>query len=401
MRYKIYEEFYEKVEKKLNRIGKKCAKHGNPFTFEIVGDEIVEVENEDGYKNYYKFIIVEVEGTAKISDYECVAVLEIHKSGNVIRRINNEINIPTKFLHTENICEHCNSKRKRNELYIIHNVVTDEFKQVGSDCLNLYTHGLNAEYVASYIDGITELEEYDGCVGGGGKYYIPVKDIIGYSSEIIDKMGYFNSNSDLPTKRLLVEILLHGSMQKKIANINEMLRSFNFYNVYFDMVDFDKDETSDKVEEIIKYYLSLKADSEFIHNVQVLLKDGYIEWQNIGFLCYLPEGYNKYIQKEIKKAGQKLVDEKSEYFGEIGKRYKDVNVYDIRILTGWDTQFGFTYLYKIVLDNGNVLIWKSTNWYNDEDLLKVKKIDFSVKEHTEYKDMKQTNVTRCKLLLDK
>lgn len=401
MKYKIYEEFFEKVEKKLNRIEKKCARYGNPFTFEIVGEEIEEVENEEGHKNYYKFIVVDVEGTARISDYECVAVLEIHNCGNVVRRINNEIDIPVRFLHTENICEHCNSKRRRNELYIIHNVVTNEFKQVGSDCLNLYTHGLNAEYVASYIDGITELEENDGCVGNGGKYYIPVKDVIGYSSEIVDKMGYFNSNSDLSTKRLLIEILLHGSMQNKIANMNKMLRDCKFYNVDFDTTDFNKKETYDKVEDIIEYYLGLKADSEFIHNVQVLLKDEYVEWQNIGFLCYLPEGYNKYIQKEIKRAEQKIINEKSEYFGEVGKRYKNMDVSEIRILTGWDTQFGFTYLYKIVLDKGNVLTWKSTNWYSEEDLLKVRKIDFTVKEHTEYKETKQTNVTRCKLLLDK
>jgi len=398
MQYRIYEDFFADVEKKLNRIGKKCKKHGNPFTFKVVGEEIKEVKDEDGYKHFYKFIVVEVEGTAKIDDYECVAVLEIHNTGNVIRRINTEIDIPTRFLYTENICEHCNSKRQRNELYIIRNVKTNEFKQVGSSCLNLYTHGLNAEYVASFIDGITELEEYDGNVCGGGKFYFPVDYVIGYATEIIDKMGYFNCNSDLPTKTLLNEMIDgNQKMSKRIEFVNETLKANKFFAVEFDESDFHKKDTEDRVKKIIQYYLNLEADNEFMHNVHVLLNDGFVAWQNIGFLCYLPEGYNKYIQKEIKKEEQKKVDEKSEYFGEVGKRYKNLNVYDIRILSGWETQFGYTYLYRIILEGGNILTWKSSNWYSEDELREMKTIDFSIKNHIEYKGTKQTEVTRCKL----
>lgn len=398
MHYRIYEDFFADVEKKLNRIGKKCKKHGNPFVFEVVGNEIEEVEDEYGYKHFYKFVVIEVDGTAKINDYECVAVLEIHNTGNVIRRINTEIEIPARFLHTENVCEHCNSKRQRNELYIIHNVKTNEFKQVGSSCLKLYTNGLNAEYVAAFIDGITELEERDGHICSSGRFYIPVEYVIGYATEIIDKMGYFNSNSDLPTKSLL-STMIGGNqrMSERIDFINKTLKANKFFNVEFDESDFHKKDTENRVKEIIQYYLNLKADSEFMHNVQVLLNDGYVACQNIGFLCYLPEGYNRYIQKEIKRAEQKLVDEKSEYFGEVGKRYKNVNIYEIRILSGWETQFGYTYLYKITLENGNILTWKSSNWYSEDELKKMKTIDFSVKNHTEYKNTKQTEVTRCKL----
>lgn len=402
MLYRIYEDFFKDVEKKLNRIGRKCARHGNPFVFEIVGTEIEEIKDEYEYSKFYKFIVVEVEGTAKIDDYECVAVIEVHNTGNIIRRINTEIEIPTRFLHTENVCEHCNSKRRRNELYVIHNTKTNEFKQVGSSCLDLYTHGLNAEYVASYIDGITELEEYNGHVGIGGKYYISVNDVIGYAAEIIDKMGYFNSFSDLSTKSLLLEILTgQGNMNRNIFNMNKMLRTNHFFDIEFSESDFNKKDTEEKVKSIIDYYLSLKPDSEFVHNVQVLLNDGYVEWQNIGFLCYLPEGYNKHIKKEVKRVKQRLIDEKSEYFGEIGKRYKGIRVSDVRILTGWNTQFGYTTLYKIILETGNVLTWKSTSWFDEDDLFKVKAIDFSVKDHVVYKEVKQTNVTRCKFIVDK
>lgn len=395
MQYKIYEDFYNEVEKKLNRIGKKCKKHGNPFTFNVIGTEIKEVVDEETkVSKYYKFVIVDVEGTAKINDYECVAILENHEHGNVIRRINTEIEIPDRFLHTDNFCEHCNSKRIRKELYIIHNTVTNEFKQVGSNCLMLYTNGLNAEYVASYIDGITELEEFDGIVGGGGKHYIPVDEILSYATEIINKMGYFNSNSNCPTKYLVSNMLTHLRLDEKLDIVNRQLKENNFY-IRFNENDFHKENTEEAVKNIIDYYLGINdKNNEFINNVQVLLKEGYTEYQNIGYLCYLPQGYLKHIEHEVERAKQKDLNQKSKYFGNIGERYKDVSIYDMKNIACVDTMYGEMYVYKIVLESGEILIWKTSKWIDTDN---VKTITFTVKNHAEYKETMQTEITRCKL----
>lgn len=399
MQYSIYKEFYPEVEKKINRIAKKAAKYGNPFTFKIV-DEVVKkvVDTEIGYTNYYPFVIIELDGEARVGEYECVAVLEMHESGNLIRRINDVIDIPERFLHSENVCEHCNTKRNRKELFVVYSSETKEFKQVGSDCLQLYTHGMNPKYIASFYDCITELEESDGKVGGGKPLY-RVSEVIGYAEEIINKMGYFNSDSDLPTRRLVSMMFEHDKLSDTVKKLNRELLRNKFLEVEFSKQDFYKEETEQRVKDITDYYLSLTDTSEFIHNVQVLLKEGYTSWEYFGYLCYLPEGYNRHIKKEIAEAQQRKIDEKSEYFGEIGKRYKNQNVFDVYILTSWASIYGYTYMYKIVLESGNILIWKSNKWYSEDELLKVCKIDFTVKEHSEFRGTKQTIVTRCNLIL--
>ena len=394
MQYRIYEDFFKDVEKTLNRIGKKCAKHGNPFTFEVVGTEIQEIEDEKTMKtNYYKFIIVEVEGTAKVDDYEFVAVLENHNHGNIIRKINNDIEIPNRFKFTDNICEHCNSKRRRNELYIIRNIKTGEFKQVGSNCLMLYTNGLNAEYIASYINGITELEEFDGFIGGGERVYYSVEDVIRYSIGAIDKIGYFNANSSFPTKSLVSCIM---SSMCGIEEVNKILNR-NHFNVEFNKKDFTKEDIEDKIDKVIEYYLSLENNNDFINNVQVILKEKYVEPHNLGFICYLPQGYYKHIKNEIQRAEQNLINKKSEYFGEIGKRYKAEKVYEAECITWYETMYGIINIYKFVLENGNILIWKTSNCYCDDELKNCEEITFTIKDHKEYKGTKQTEVTRCKL----
>ena len=400
MVYAIFEDFFPDVEKKLNHIAKKCKKHGNDFTFSIEGEEIREIQHEDDLvAGHYKFILVNVEGTAKINDWECIAVLEINKVGNIIRRINTEIDIPERFKTSENICEHCNSNRSRKNLYVIHNVVTDEWKQVGGSCLKLYTNGLNMEYVAAYLDGITELEENDGLVGGcGGQKYYEVGSVIGRAVEIINQTGYFSSQAGLPTKTLVSTIVCdkwgHG-----VDEVNKLLAIHKFAEVYFRNSDFYKEETNETVSKIIEYYMGLEDNSEFVHNVQVMLKEGYVASKNFGFLCYLPEGYAKHIQREIEKA--KRLEEKSEYFGEVGKRYKDQKISCVELLSSWYNDYGVTRLYKIVLEGGFVLTWKSSKDIDCEDDEVPDTITFTVKAHSEYKGKNQTEVTRCKVTYKK
>lgn len=393
MMYAIYEDFYPDVEKKLKRVAKKCIKHGNDFTFEVKGEEVREEYNKElERKEYHKFILVEVEGTARIDNWECVAVLENHNVGNIIRRINTEIDIPERFKHTDNICEHCNTKRQRNNLYVIHNVETNEWKQVGGSCLKLYTGGLNMEYIAAYMDGITELEEMDGIVGRGKAYY-HVEEVLSYAVEVINKTGYFNAQSNIPTKCLVSE-LMQNNLGIAIGRINEEFKDARL-DVRMSEHDFHKDNTDEAVEKIINHYKNLDDNSEFVHNVKVMLNEGFVLPKNFGFLCYLPEGYARYMQKEVEKA--KKVE--TNYFGEVGKRYKDKVISDVTLITSWETQWGYTGIYKITLEDGSVLTWKTNNSLYLDRNEEYDKISFTVKEHKEYKGEKQTEVTRCKVTI--
>lgn len=408
MTYAIYEELFPEVNKKLQRVTQKCIKHGNAFTYEIKGTEIRVIEDKETWiikdnqevhpVNYYKFILIEVEGTAKIDSWECIAVLEIHDEGNIIRRINTEIAIPEKFKTSKNICEHCNSKRYRKNLYVIHNTDTNEWKQVGGDCLKLYTGGLNLEYVVAWLDGIIELEENDGFIGDGIKHYYSVDEVLRVAVEVIDKLGYYNRESNLPTKDLVTILMHETDMFAKLIDLNRKLRLAKL-NIEFERKDFYREETMNTVKSIIEYYVSLEADTEFIHNIQIILNEGYVEAKNFGFLSYLPEGYNKYLKIEAMKAEREKAraNEKSEYFGEIGKRYKDKVIQSINHLTSWETQWGTTHIYRIVIEDGSILTWKSSTGLYLERNEEFDKITFTVKAHTEYKGQKQTEITRCKV----
>ena len=400
MTYLIHEDFFPGVEKKLNSIAKKCQKFGNNFTFEVVGEEFLE-KTSDGITTIHKFFQVEVGGTAKVGDWECVAVMEAHPEGNIIRRINTEVEVPTIFRNSDNICEHCGTKRNRTNLYIIHNVETDEWKQVGGSCLKLYTGGLSMEYVVVFLDGITELEEKSGSVATGGGCYYPVREVLSKAYEIISKTGYFSAESYLPTK-YLVSILMFKDSDRAVDLVNGEFVS-NGLSVRFSHKDFNKPETEVVVDNIINYYMGIEDDSEFIHNVKVMLESGYTSAKNFGILSFLPEGYNRYVQKEEARVAREKgrEQEKSEHYGVVGNRYKDIEVKSVNLVTSWEGQFGYTYIYKIVTADDFVLTWKTSNYLYLENNEKFSFITFTVKAHSEYRGQNQTEVTRCKVLVTK
>ena len=117
-------------------------------------------------------------------------------------------------------------------------------------------------------------------------------------------------------------------------------------------------------------------------------------------------GYQKHIEEKRRKAEREATKDAerlaSEYVGQIGKRI-DVDVTDMQLVTSWENQWGYTYLYKFTDINGNVLIWFASGifgyWTKDGEWVQhenINKIRATVKEHTERDGVKQTVITRCK-----
>lgn len=99
---------------------------------------------------------------------------------------------------------------------------------------------------------------------------------------------------------------------------------------------------------------------------------------------------------------QRIREEKaiSQHVGTVGERI-DIDVtfikrawFDMRTPTGYILDTIFFYTFKD--DKGNVLVWKTTKCLDLESGDKVH-VRGTVKEHSDYKDEKQTMLTRCKI----
>lgn len=198
MTYKIFEGNLERLEKKLTKISNKCTKYGCDFHYQQVGEVFEEVKDEKGETHVARFVLIEAEGTAKVNDWQFIATVEHTEKGNIIEGYSG-IEVPERYYSGKPVCEHCNSNRYRKNTYIIRNVETGEFKQVGKSCLKDFTQGLSAEMVAQYISGFQELIE--GETPSGGCWfprYINKNEFLAYAAETIRCFGYVKRNYDVP-----------------------------------------------------------------------------------------------------------------------------------------------------------------------------------------------------------
>ena len=379
------------LESKLHRIANKCKKYGCDFHFNKGAEVIKEVETPFGAKENVKFIEVEVFGKAVAeSGWRFIATVEELNGGNVIRQADTSVEIPQRFFENPIVCEHCNINRYRKSACILYNESKDEWKEVGKSCLKDFTGDLDAEYVSLLASAIKYAEESssDYSEFASGKRYFKVIDILCYAAEVIKHQGYVKSDSyeAEPTGKRTYRFYEAGELGRNFDHAEEQMKAVDF-NAY-------SDENHQTVESAMEWILNKEEDEfdSYIHNLQVIVRSGYVSEREIGMLASLMQVYRKHIQSEELKKARMEAESGSEWLGSVGDKIK-VDVKSAELVTSWETQWGFSGLFKFIDVNGNVIIWITGN----ADLNKVLTISGTIKKLDEYNGIKQTQLTRCKL----
>lgn len=85
----------------------------------------------------------------------------------------------------------------------------------------------------------------------------------------------------------------------------------------------------------------------------------------------------------------------SQWVGSIGEKITIEATYDH---TAWfENHFGTTYIHNFTTADGSLLVWKTSTWNIGCEKGETAEITATVKEHSEYRDNKQTVLTRCKI----
>lgn len=393
MTYAIYEGNLDRLEKKLVTIQNKCSKYGCEFTYKQTGEEFRTITTEEGEKVTARFILVEAEGVAKVNGWEFVAVIEHNNPTNIIRSFRTEYNVPERYYTSEPICEHCNSKRKRKDTYLIRNTETGEFKQVGKSCLKDFTNGLDADAVARYISWFDELIKGEAPSGGSYSRYYPIEEVMQLAVEAVNLYGYQKSISvydagyigQQSTKEVVVDVWGGDRWAKKHYE-----KGFNV----------NREGNKEKAAAILSFVAGLENKFGYISSLKTLCSKEYCQGRDLGIVVSAVACYNREMEYQARKAQREAQQAKeqsalkNEWFGTIGERV-EVMQPECKLLTSWETDFGTTYLYKFITDNGLVFTWKTGKSIGTGKKLKVVG---TIKAHTEFRGLKQTELTRCKIV---
>lgn len=411
--YAIYEGHMNDLRKKITRIQNKCRKYGCEFHFAEVGEEFREVEDPTTLhpmtgkpvSRTCRFVLVEAEGTAIINDWQFIASVEHTEKGNIFAKAMTDIEIPERYRTGKPTCEHCNSNRNREYTFIVMNTLTGEFKMVGKSCLMDFTNGLSANTAAWFTSLKTIFQEAEAePVSGGfrfGDRYHDTAEVLTYAAEVIRKFGYVKTEgSGCSTKQRTIDFLMvskgmtYWMLDYEINRIRREMESVNFNP--------DSSEAKEMAAAALTWISEQTASNDYMHNLKTVCELKYNPWNRIGILVSLFPTFNRELEIQAKKAEAeakaKQEAQVSKHIGNPGERIT-VSVQSIKCLTSWENTFGYrpttTYLYKIIDKEGNVFTWKTSNFI-DEDSIPQTMIG-TIKEHSEFRGVKQTVLTRCKI----
>lgn len=390
MTYTIADQYIENLTKKVARIQRKCADLGLPFAFEIgKATTITHIENLGNgvtEKHLYPAHEVEVSGLAKINGWTLIGKIEHTETGNLLLSAPDKA-IPEEYRNAEPKCDHCRSKKNRKETFVIVNE-EGEYRQIGRSCLKLYTDGMDAEACAQYAAIAYELQTLNGSFERGFEEVYDVELYVAVCYSCIKDNGYD---------------------RYKLSDY--VYRSFHWNDRYKDVPHCLQclEKYGKEAKEIVSQARSVVGVTDYLANVKVALSADCVSAKRQNLIASYVYVYIKNLAKAEKKAEDARV---SEHVGKVGERIEIkvpvVNGFAYRVLytksysVGWN-RTSYVDVLELRDADGNVYKWSaSSHWEIDNAIADGAKeivIKATVKEHSEYRGVKQTVIQRAKVVL--
>ena len=400
----IHESNWERFEKKISSLLAKADKSHCTITYIPQGQEFKTCKDADGNEYIAKYYVVEVSGEAKYNGWRFVATLDHHAEGNVIRSFDTELAVPEKYKTCGPTCEHCNRIRSRKDTYLIYNEEKKEFKQVGKSCLQEFTNGLSAENIAFFCSIYEKSEAYGSYSGPFFNRYVEIESILPFAFECYKHWGYQKSessyveeNGQLPSnyRSTRARVVDYYYINRCFQPARDRLRNEMDEVGFNAQSDYAKKSAKDALE-WIRGLADKDITSEYIRNLHVICSDSYTDFRSLGILVSLTVAYARHLKqleeyKEKEKAQEEM--KKSEFVGSEGDRI-DITTDDFTLVSSWEGKYGMTYLYKFS-DGSSIFSWFSSKPIDDPE--RVVTVTGTVKSHNEYKAIKETILTRCKV----
>lgn len=380
--YTIPEASREAIQKLIARNQRKAERYGTPLSAEY-GDtyaKMIPVYSSDGtvkeklYEKLYEFFDLTIESEIIRKDgYTVAAQIEHLAGGNVVSTFDGDCKPEWSELKPH--CDHCNGNHGQRVTFIVRHEDGTE-KQVGSTCLKGYC-GINPQAIG-WANELVEVligqdEEHFDWIGKGVQPALHTIDALALAAMLQRTKGYTASSEYNSNKEMLIGLISDGAKAEQRDH-----------------------DLALEIEKLLTGMTREEAFAANMNNVKSLLECGYCKKAHLGYIAYAPLAYERYMKKQAEKqqreASMDAERVASRYIGEIGQRM-EIEVSDISLLTSWESEWGWTYLYKIVDTLGNVMIW-----YASRAIEGAKKIKATIKSHSERDGVKQTVITRCSVM---
>ncbi|RUP35709.1 MAG: hypothetical protein EKK45_00285 [Curvibacter sp.] len=324
----------------------------------------------------------------KLGNWQVVGKLEAMDKGNLQFHVTNseeDGRAISDFASRPIACQHCKTKRRRKDGFVLRDLVGGGYKQVGASCLQDFT-GIDpaaALFLArmwSVIRG--EEDDLREFAGSGRRNAVSTREFLADVSYLAEKTGFLSAAKarDLGIPATFHDALaLTHSLQQDNALCQDYLAK--------------RDRHLAKADEIRKWVAEMPEASSYDRNVKLLLQDEALSIDNkhLAFAASAVALFNK--------AQTTVVETRvSHHVGVPGQ--KMTGTLTVQRAVPIDTRFGTSMLVLMHDEQGNRLTWKTSacprNLLGLKAPLRVE-ASYKVKKHDHYKGVAQTTVTHLKV----
>lgn len=405
--FNIPEWRFSAFQKDFSRLVRRASKLGvaEP-SFEVVKRWVKPaVISEDGavLEPSRDFVTVKVFGAApKLAGWRFLAVIEHSDEGNLVRKVPSaEAPVRLDVRANAATCEHCKTNRKRVETFIVQKIETGEQKQVGRQCIADFLGGESPESIARWAELVAafDFDEYEESEGGYGQtnnreFRASLAEFLAWTVKIVNESGWL-SRTEARDRGSLFLATADLSWSALTATDGTVTRADFGY-----LTDADRAAGHELVEWIEKYFESLDQskfdENEYLYNVRLIVDAGDVRFRTAGLAASIIRIRDKVLGDETHYGRRRSQD--PQYVGEIGKRsvFRNLVVYKI---SDFENAFGASHLHLFLDEQGNILKWVTGT--TRLGIGRSYNVKGTVKEHKDYKGIKQTTLSRCALVDEK
>lgn len=399
--YRIPATNFLRLEGEIAKMNKRAVKLDCPPVVLTVVRVVTEKRKDQALGFEYDFTIHEctVEGVApKLADWTMVAAVEPVTNGEMLVREVPGQTCPAEYRTTDLRCDHCNSIRRRNAIYVLRHDQHGH-KQVGRNCLADFLRTTNpesllagAEYLLDFSKMASDAEDEGWGMGGKRpERVVPTAHFVAAASVVMRKLGWVARSAarddyDGQGPEATANIAWRICTQPEDKYTKEMI-------VKHGLTVADGDV--ERAEAALCWGRAIDPDnaaSTYLHDLGVCCRQEYVVWKTGGYVASVLGAHNRALAKELAAKAVASTSPKAH----VGK-VKERSVFDLTIVGThpYSTDFGPKVLVRFNDDRGNVLVWRasgSPEWVQIGRKLSVKA---TVKAHDEYQGVPQTVLERA------
>jgi len=296
------------------------------------------------------------------------------------------------YRQSESCCEHCNTKRRRKDSYVVRHMETGETKQIGSSCLEDFT-GIDpskvlflAQMYAAFRSMDDESEHFLG--GVGGDHAVRPVDYLRDVMFVTEWQGGFVSSKRAKEDLLKPTYWLAKELGEEMRGKRALIERYGE----------SRDRLMACASSVIDWWTNFEPTSEFERAAQQVVTAESMPCENkfLALAAASISAMDRVVAKSM--ALEARAAHPSQHVGAVGQKMQQA----MRV-TGhfqFASDYGTQYYVNFIDADGNKYSWKTANPPREfgETDAKTKWFEgkFTVKEHGEFRDEKITSILRVK-----